>query len=93
VKYKSNSVLVPGVGDPCPRCGQPMQIYRHGELNDRQKRAPFVFGKWFRCGNVGCKTVVVTRPQDRIWNADLSTEDRRNLEEWLSKKVATKRTA
>jgi hypothetical protein len=37
--------------------------------------------------------VVVTRPQDRVWNANLSTEDRRNLEEWLTKRIATKRTA
>jgi hypothetical protein len=26
---KSNAVMVSGAGDPCPRCGTPMQIFAH----------------------------------------------------------------
>jgi hypothetical protein len=35
-KYVSNSVMVDGAGDPCPRCGVPMKIFQHREISDRQ---------------------------------------------------------
>jgi hypothetical protein len=91
-KYVSNSVLVPGVvGDPCPRCGQPMRIFQHAEISDRQKRAPFFYRRWHRCLSDSCKTTVVMRDEDRIWNID--GEDRTNLEEWLTKHTAAKAKA
>jgi ssDNA-binding Zn-finger/Zn-ribbon topoisomerase 1 len=37
-KYKSNAIPVPDVGEPCPRCGAPMQIYQHREISDRFAR-------------------------------------------------------
>jgi hypothetical protein len=37
-KFKSNAIPVPGDGEPCPRCGQPMRIFQHAEISDRQKR-------------------------------------------------------
>jgi hypothetical protein len=90
-KYVSNSVMVPGVGDPCPRCGKPMAIFRHGTISDRQKRAPFFYRRWHRCLSTSCKTCVVLRDEDRQWNID--GEDRTNLEQWLTKHTATKAKA
>jgi hypothetical protein len=92
VKYKSNSVLVPDVtGDLCPRCGQPMRIFQHAEISDRQRRAPFFYRVWHRCLQPSCKTTVVLRDEDRQWN--LEGEDRAELERWLTKHTATKAKA
>jgi hypothetical protein len=48
-KYVSNAILIGDDGDPCPRCGQPMRIFQHAEISDRQRRAPFYYAKWYRC--------------------------------------------
>jgi hypothetical protein len=90
-KYVSNSVMIDGTGDPCPRCGQPMRIFQHAEISDRQRRAPFYYQRWHRCLSVSCKTTVVMRDEDRIWNID--GEDRENLEHWLTKHTAAKAKA
>jgi hypothetical protein len=66
-----------------------MAIFQHREISDRQRRAVFYYAKWFRCCNIGCKTTVVTRDEDRVWN--ISGEDRTNLEEWLGKHGAAKK--
>ena len=90
-KYVSNAVMVPGGGEPCPRCGRPMQIFEHREISKQQRRAPFYYAKWYRCFSDSCRTMVVTRDADRVWNID--GEDRANLEQWLSKHTAMKRKA
>ena len=87
-KYVSNAVVVPGDGEPCPRCGQMMQTFEHREIGPRQRRAAFYYRRWFRCCNISCRTNVVTRAEDRVWN--ISGEDRTNLEQWLTKHTATK---
>jgi hypothetical protein len=92
VKYKSNSVLVPDVvGDPSPRCGVPMQIFQHREVSNRQRAAPFFYRVWHRCMQPSCRTTVVMRDEDRVWNID--GEDRANLESWLTKHTAAKAKA
>jgi hypothetical protein len=85
MRYKSNAVLMDGTGDPCPRCGQPMRIFEHREISDRQRKSPFYYARWHRCLSDSCKTTVVMRDEDRIWNID--GEDRTNLEQWLTKHV------
>jgi hypothetical protein len=88
-KWKSNAVMVPGHGVPCPRCNVPMAIFAHREVNERQKRAPFFYRRWYRCYNASCKTTLVMRDEDRVWN--ISGEDRANLEQWLTRRTVMKR--
>ena len=40
-KHKSDAIVVPGKGDPCPRCGRPTQIREHGVITDKHRRQPF----------------------------------------------------
>jgi hypothetical protein len=65
-KYKKNSkhktgphLVIPGHGDPCPRCGVPMQIREHNGIGEKQLRQPFFYTRWFCCMNLRCKTTVV----------------------------------
>ena len=90
-KFKSDAIPVPGDGEPCPRCGQMMRAFKHATIGKRQSNAPFYYSRWFRCYNVGCKTSVVTRDEDRVWK--ISGEDRTNLEQWLTKHAAAKAKA
>ena len=83
--------LVDGTGDPCPRCGMPMQVFEHREIGQQQRRAAFFYKRWYRCYNTSCRTTLVTRSEDRHWN--ISGEDRENLEHWLTKHAATKAKA
>ena len=89
-KYVSNAVVVPGDGEPCPRCGQPMHIFEHSAISPRQRRAPFYYAKWYRCYNIACKTSVVTYDEDRIWN--ITGQKRLDLERWFAEHVERDQT-
>jgi hypothetical protein len=51
--------IVPGDGDPCPRCGQPTQIREHKVINERELTRPFYYSRWFNCTNASCKTTLI----------------------------------
>jgi hypothetical protein len=78
-----NSVVVPGEGDPCPRCKVPMQIFEHREVTKKERRRPFHYSRWFRCQNAQCQTTTVMPARYRVWNC--GGEKRANLEQWLGK--------
>jgi hypothetical protein len=42
--------------DPCPRCGNPMQIREYTGLNEKEERRPSFYTRWFCCMNKACKT-------------------------------------
>ena len=45
------TIVIPGDGDPCPRCGMPMEIREHNGVGDKQLRKPFYYARWFCCTN------------------------------------------
>jgi hypothetical protein len=36
--------MIPGDGDPCPRCGKPMQIREYDQVDEKQS---FSYERWF----------------------------------------------
>jgi len=38
---KGKTAVIPGDGDPCPRCGVLMEIHEHNSVGDKQVRQPF----------------------------------------------------
>jgi hypothetical protein len=52
-------IVVHDFGDPCPRCGVPMQIREHNGIGEKQLRQPFFYTRWFCCMNRRCKTTLV----------------------------------
>jgi hypothetical protein len=58
-RKRKKSIVIPGDGDPCPRCGVPMQIRELAGVGDRQQRQLFSYTRWFCCMNKQCKTTLV----------------------------------
>jgi hypothetical protein len=48
-------IVILGEGDPCPRCGEPMQIREY----DTKPSQSFYYKRWFCCLNESCKTTLV----------------------------------
>jgi len=40
-RRRQKCIIIPGDGDPCPRCGNPMQIREYADLNEEQDRRSF----------------------------------------------------
>src|SRR5215472_5138311 len=58
-RRRQKCIIIPGDGDPCPRCGNPMQIREYADLNEEQDRRSFFYTRWFCCVNKDCKTTLV----------------------------------
>ena len=58
-RKRKKSIVIPGDGDACPRCGQPMQIRQYDALDEEQLRQSFSYTRWFCCMNESCKTTLV----------------------------------
>jgi len=58
-RLRRKPIVIPGNGDPCPRCGVPMQIREPDRIGDGQLRQPFFYTRWFCCMNKQCKTTLV----------------------------------
>jgi hypothetical protein len=58
-RRRQKPIVIPGDGDPCPRCGVPMQIREPAGIGDRQQRQLFSYTRWFCCMNKQCKTTLV----------------------------------
>jgi hypothetical protein len=61
-------IVIPGDGDPCPRCGVPMQIREPDGIGDRQRRQSFYYTRWFCCMNKQCKTTLVMPERYKVAN-------------------------
>jgi hypothetical protein len=62
------TTVIPGDGDPCPRCGVPMEIREHNGVGDKQLRQPFYYTRWFYCTNKSCKTTTVMPERYKMIN-------------------------
>ena len=63
---KGPHLVIPGDGDPCPRCGRPMQIREHPQITEKHRRH---YSRWFCCMNKNCKTKQVMAPQYKVINS------------------------
>jgi hypothetical protein len=63
------TIMIPGDGDPCPRCGVPTQIREHDGIGDKQLRQPFYYTRWFCCMNQSCKTTQVMPERHKVMNS------------------------
>jgi len=52
-------IIIPGDGDPCPRCGKPMQVREYDGIGETQLRQPSSYTRWFCCMNENCRTTLV----------------------------------
>jgi hypothetical protein len=57
-RFRQKCIVIPGDGDPCPRCGNPMQIREYDGVGEKLPNRPF-FTRWFCCMNKTCKTTLV----------------------------------
>jgi hypothetical protein len=62
------TIVIAGDGDPCPRCGLPMEIREHDGFADRQSRQRYYYTRWFCCMNKSCKTTVVMPERHKVMN-------------------------
>ena len=58
-RSRKKSVVIPGEGDPCPRCGKSMQIREYADPDEKQERRASSYTRWFCCMNKSCKTSLV----------------------------------
>jgi hypothetical protein len=72
---KGKTTVIPGDGDPCPRCGVPMEIHEHNSVGDKQLRQPFYYKRWFRCTNESCKTTQVMSPRYKVMNSIVGSDN------------------
>jgi hypothetical protein len=66
---KGKTIVIPGDGDPCPRCGLPMEIHEHDSIGDKQLRQSSYYKRWFCCTNNSCKTREVMQEQYKVTGA------------------------
>jgi hypothetical protein len=64
-RNRKKCTVIPGDGDPCPRCGQPMQIREYDGIDEKQLREPS-YTRWFCCMNKTCKTTLVMPARYRV---------------------------
>jgi hypothetical protein len=72
-------LVVPGRGDPCPRCGRATEIRQHTCIGARELRRAFYYARWFYCVNPRCRTTVIVpdryrvlKPEVQHWQKQLS---------------------
>jgi hypothetical protein len=54
-RNRRNIRIVPGDGDPCPRCGRPTEIREHVSITERELGRPFYYSQRFNCTNKQCR--------------------------------------
>jgi hypothetical protein len=67
-RQRRKPIVIPGEGDPCPRCGLPMQIREPDGIGERQRRQSFFYTRWFCCMNKQCKTTLVMPTRYKVMN-------------------------
>jgi hypothetical protein len=67
-RKKYHYIVVPGLGDPCPRCCQPTQIREHEAVTEAHLRAPYYYRRWFCCLNPQCRVTTHLADRYRVWN-------------------------
>jgi hypothetical protein len=67
-RQRNRAVVVRGDGDPCPRCGVPMQIREYSNLTDKDLHRPYFYTRWFCCMNKSCRTTLVMPERYKVMN-------------------------
>lgn len=53
------TLVMPGDGDPCHRCGGLTQIREHKVITAKELARPFYYSRWFYCSNPDCVTNLI----------------------------------
>ena len=83
------SIVIPGKGPPCPRCGHSTQIREHGRIGEKELQRPFYYRRWFYCTNKDCKTTTYMREEFKVCskdNPDESFSPRQAIREHLKRR-------
>jgi hypothetical protein len=67
-RQRDRVVVVPGDGDPCPRCSVPMQIREYGDLTVKHLHRSYFYTRWFCCMNKSCRTTLVMPERYKVRN-------------------------
>jgi hypothetical protein len=82
-KFKPNRkqkfVVVPGVGERCPRCRGETEIREHDVLTEKHFRQPFYYSRWFYCNNGQCKTTLIMPDKFKVMKPRVETDEERRL--------------
>jgi hypothetical protein len=73
-------VVIPGWGDPCPKCCQPTEIREHTEVTAKHLRQPYYYSRWYYCQNPNCKVTTHMAPRHRIFSDAYRTREAVELE-------------
>lgn len=71
---KPKTKIIPGEGDPCPRCKKPTQIREHLEVLQSHLNQPFYYSRWFNCENPRCRTTLIMPERYRVMRT-MATDD------------------
>jgi hypothetical protein len=74
-RQRDRALVVPGDGDPCPRCGVPMQIREYSNLTDKHSHRPYFYMRWFCCMNKNCRTTLVMPERYKVMNPVMLTDE------------------
>ena len=69
-RNRDRRVVIPGDGDPCPRCGVPMQIREYAEASKEHLDQPYLYTRWFCCMNKSCRTTLVMPERYKVMNPE-----------------------
>lgn len=66
-------------GIPCHRCGKETQIREHARITPKLLKQPFYYRKWYYCTNTDCRTNVIVRDEDRVWNNNEAAKEYKTI--------------
>jgi hypothetical protein len=69
-RQRRKPIVIPGNGDPCPRCGVPMQIREYDEVTKKKLRQLYFYTRWFCCMNKSCRTTLVMPERHKVINPE-----------------------
>jgi len=72
---KLKCVVVPGDGDPCPRCCQPTEIREHPEITEKCLRQPFYYSRWFYCTNPKCRVTTYMPERYKVFSESARAQE------------------
>jgi hypothetical protein len=55
---KKKYVVIPGLGERCPRCHRYTEIREHSVVTEKHLAQPFYYSRWFHCNNSQCKVTL-----------------------------------
>ena len=59
--------VVVGLGPPCPRCKNLMQVREHAVITEKQLKKPYYYSRWHCCSTTNCRTKLVMPEKFRVY--------------------------